>query len=71
MEILVFKTNLRYKKSIRNAAPHLQTILGIHTWNVDLKDIDSILRIEAQNVTPSCIETTLRNAGFHCEELRD
>ncbi len=71
MEILVFKTNLRFKKNIRSIEPHLQNINGIHTWNVDLKDCDRILRVEAKNVIPSSIENLLQHAGYYCEELKD
>lgn len=71
MDILVFKTNIRYKKHIKSLKPHLENIDGITRWNFDLHDEDNILRIEASNVVPASIESLLRNVGYHCEELPD
>jgi hypothetical protein len=70
MDILVFKTNLRYKKHITSLTPHLQSFNGIMEWNVDLKDCDKILRIKALNVLPSSIENVVQGAGYFCEELQ-
>ena len=69
MEILVFKTNIRYKKQILSVAKHLDTIADIRKWNFDLHDKDKILRIEARELSPRAIEQTLHHAGYFCEEL--
>jgi hypothetical protein len=69
MEVLVFKTNLRYKKQVSAVASCLNTIDGIQKWNVDLQDRDKILRIEARDLSPQVIEHTLLLAGYFCEEL--
>ena len=71
MEILVFKTNVRYKKNIRTVTPHLENLHGINRWNFDLHDKDKILRIEASDVVPSSIESLLQSVGYYCEELTD
>lgn len=70
MKILVFKTNIRYKKNISSIKPHLSGV-SIHSWNVDLEDCDKILRVEALNVHPLSIEKLLHNAGYYCEDLKD
>jgi hypothetical protein len=69
MDILVFKTNLKYKKNITEVVTHIESLPGITRWNVDLKDVDKVLRIEAKNLSPRIVETTLKNVGFYCEEL--
>ena len=46
MEVLVFKTNLRFKKQINAVTPHINNLQGVARWNVDLDDSDKILRIE-------------------------
>ena len=69
MDILVFKTNLRYRKHIHQISSHLDSLQGIIRWNVDMHDKDRILRIEAQNLSPRVIENTLSHAGYSCEEL--
>jgi copper chaperone CopZ len=70
MEVLVFKTNLRFKKQIDAVTPHINNLRGITRWNVDLDDIDKVLRIESDNLNPRTVETTLQQAGYHCEELQ-
>jgi len=73
MQILVFKTNLEDKLHIKAARKILSKIQGILYWNVDLHDIDKILRIEASEllVVPVRVEQTLRQEGYYCEELKD
>ena len=71
MEILVFKTNIRYKKNVSSIMPHLQSITGIMEWNVDLEDRDKILRVKTLDVMPSSIESVVQAAGYYCEELPD
>lgn len=71
MEILVFKTNVRYKKNIRYITPHLESLKGITRLNFDLHDKDKILRIESSDVVPASIEILLKREGYYCEELTD
>lgn len=71
MEILVFKTNIRYKKQVHAVTAHLENIAGIQRWNVDLLDKDKVLRIEARDLSPRTVEHTLLHAGYFCEELPD
>ena len=71
MNILVFKTNIRYKKQVNAVSRHINTIDGIIRWNVDLDDKDKILRIETTSLSPRVIENTLLQAGYSCEELED
>lgn len=72
MQVLVFKTNLEDQGQILNAGQLLHPIRGIHRWNVDMHDIDNILRIEADpTLSPRIIENTLQTGGWLCEELTD
>ncbi|HEY2722582.1 MAG TPA: hypothetical protein VGI82_12695 [Chitinophagaceae bacterium] len=71
MEILVFKTNLRYKKNIKEVMPHLNELRGITKWNVDFHDKDKILRIIGNNLSPRLVENILHRVGYTCEELPD
>ena len=70
MEVLVFKTNIRYKKQLNAIQPHIAEHPGILKWNVDLKDCDKILRIETTSLHAAKIESLITNAGFYCEELK-
>ena len=69
MQILVFKTNLSEHIHISKVGPFLEMHPGVSKWNVDLKDSDNILRIEAIDLKGNEIEQILVNAGFSCEEL--
>ncbi len=72
MQVLVFKTNLEDQRLVIHAGELLHPINGIHRWNVDMHDIDNILRVEADpGVSPRIIENTLQNGGLLCEELTD
>jgi hypothetical protein len=70
MEVLVFKTNLRFKKHISAVTPHINNLQGVTRWNVDLDDKDKILRIESRDLSPRSVESTLQQAGYFCEELQ-
>jgi copper chaperone CopZ len=71
MDIMVFKTNIAYKKNVAEIKPHLQAIPGVQRITVDLHDIDKVLRIEASNLSTTHIRTVVQKAGFYCEELTD
>ena len=67
--ILVFKTNIRYKKQIKEVRRHIDAETQIIKWNVDLHDIDKILRVESLNLHPAFVENLVQKAGYYCEEL--
>ena len=69
MQVQVFRTNIRFKKQLKLVSPHLNSIKGIHRWNIDFQDRDRILRIETELLPPLAISRTLREAGFVCDEL--
>ncbi len=71
MQVLIFKTNIRYKKHINEVQQHIANQPGIIKWNVDLKDVDKILRIETLYLHPTKIEGLVKKAGYICEELKD
>jgi hypothetical protein len=70
-EILVFKTNLLNDSDIEKVALLLNAHSGIREWNIDQNDIDHVLRVEADQVTPGEVIMILQGAGFICEELPD
>ena len=71
MEILVFKTNVQYKKNLKQVMPHLNEMKGVVRWNIDFHDRDKVLRIVSNNLSPRVVENTLKNVGYACEELTD
>ncbi len=69
MEVLILKTNIRYKKNVKAVASLLDEQHRIYKWNIDLKDIDKVLRIESDELELNEVVQLINNAGFHCEEL--
>jgi len=68
--ILVFKTDIRVA-DVEKLHAILGTLPGVRQWNVDCQDIDHVLRVESDDVTPVEIIRHLKDAGFFCEELPD
>ncbi|MGV3765731.1 MAG: hypothetical protein ACO1NW_06365 [Chitinophagaceae bacterium] len=72
MEILVFKTDIHNDTEVEAISPILETLPMVSRWNVDLQDVDKILRIESKETACARnIESVLQKAGFYCEELPD
>jgi len=71
VNLLIFKTNIGSKKQVAKVAKLLNDEDEILRWNIDLQDIDRVLRIEAINVGKHKIISIIENAGFFCEELAD
>jgi copper chaperone len=71
IQVLVFKTNLRWKKDLRQVTPALNNQPGILRWNVDQQDVDCVLRIETNQLLSQDIVQLISNSGYTCEELPD
>lgn len=69
MSVHVFKTNIINSTHVKNVAPTLQSIYGVQKWNIDLHDIDKVLRVEANDLNPDAIANVVQMAGYYCEEL--
>jgi hypothetical protein len=69
MEVLILKTNIRFKKQVRTVAPLLDSRQNIARWNIDLNDVDKVLRIESKDIQLKEVVQLIHAAGFHCEEL--
>jgi hypothetical protein len=71
MEILVFKTDIHNHTEIEAIASIIGILPTVSRWNVDLQDVDKILRVESREACARNIEEVLQKAGFYCEELAD
>jgi hypothetical protein len=70
-EILVFKTNITNEEERSRLADLLSLYAHVIKWNIDIQDIDHVLRVEADGLRSSTIIELLHSAGFECEELPD
>lgn len=71
MEVLVFKTSVVDRLSVRALQPELDRLAGKGKWNFDLADCDNILRIASERVQPQKAIQLLDYFGFECAELED
>ena len=71
LEVLVFKTGIANSIALKRAAFVLNQLRGIARWNIDMQDDDHVLRIETSAITAEEIITTIKYAGYRCEELTD
>jgi hypothetical protein len=69
--ILVFETNIKFKKDITKVGRLINTERRIKKWNVDLADTDKVLRVESSDLNPTEIIQLLNDAGYRCNELQD
>jgi hypothetical protein len=71
MNILIFRTNIRFKKDLRVIQPLLSAYKSVVQWNIDRDDVDRILRVVSTSNDPAGIIKTINKAGYNCEELPD
>jgi len=69
MHILIFKTNIKYKKDLHNITYVMKGIPSVAFWNVDREDVDNVLRIGSTVNDTEAIRNKVRYAGYLCEEL--
>lgn len=70
MSILVFRTNIINATHVKRVSPHIKKIDGIQKWNIDLHDVDKVLRVVVgDDLSASYIELVVQNAGYFCTEL--
>jgi hypothetical protein len=70
-DILVFKTSIDSEHDLQKIAPVLNHDHRIQKWNVDLTDVDHILRIESRDHDAAFVIQLINQEGFLCEELPD
>ena len=69
MEILIFKTNINQKIDVDRIKPLLNQHNNIRSWNVDIEDVDKVLRVEAKADISADIENLIKKAGYQCGGL--
>ena len=69
--VMVFKTNIIYKKDIKKLSPVLSANPQIIKWNVDSEDVDKVLRIVPEKISAEEIIRLVEEQGYNCEELPD
>ncbi|BAV04118.1 hypothetical protein SAMN05421788_104146 [Filimonas lacunae] len=68
-QILIFKTNIRTPKDHHAVKNSLDTHQQISQWNIDMQDVDCVLRIESYQVKTHEIIALINSQGYQCSEL--
>lgn len=72
MEILVMHSNIDSLDAVQTVAQTLDAQKEILRWNVDIEDVDNVLRVVClDEFTPQMLSSTIERAGYFCEELQE
>ncbi len=69
--LFIFGTNLQTEKDKQVISKVLNANNEIERWNIDLEDIDSVLRVESQTLTAEQIIKIIKDQDFKCSELSE
>jgi hypothetical protein len=67
--VYVFKTSVNTKRKAECVRVHIENLIECKS-NFDLIDCDKILRLEADFVEVSLINSLMKSLGFECQELK-
>ncbi|MGN6438697.1 MAG: hypothetical protein ACTHMM_19295 [Agriterribacter sp.] len=67
--ILIFKTNIRSAEDVNRIKSSLNNHQYIQQWNVDLHDVDCVLRIVSPSLQHEQIIELINTHGYECTEL--
>lgn len=65
----VLRTSIDSPAAVAEVSAILNSINGVLRWNIDLEDVDNVLRVESDSLTSTEIIETLQQAGYTAEDL--
>lgn len=69
-KVLILKTNIKTKKHVKTLKSFFDNHSNIVKWNIDLEDVDNVLKIEATpNINEQVIIEQIKTFGFQCDVL--
>lgn len=72
MNLLIYKTDIDTPQKVGQLATVFDSFESVKSWNVDMDDIDKILRIElVKKTNERDILNSLNSCGIQIEELPD
>ena len=71
MNIFVYKTDIEGDYDLETIDDILSNHETIIRWNVDVEDVDKVLRIESTADNADELAKKVAQAGYLCEELPD
>ncbi len=67
--ILVFAINIKTESEKRTISAVLDKNSAIQQWNIDLEDVDCVLRIVSETLSEEEIIDIIKNQDFKCTTL--
>ena len=67
--ILVFATNIKTESEKRTISAVLDKNPAIQQWNIDLEDVDCVLRIVSETLSEAEIISIIKSQDFKCTTL--
>ena len=72
MKLLIFKTDIENKKSIKAVKSLFKFQSNIINWSIDIEDIDKVLKVNTtEAINENDIKNLIKARGFQCEPLPD
>jgi hypothetical protein len=68
-QVLIFKTGIQTQKDRLFIKPILDNHAFIEQWNLDMEDVDCVLRIVSSHLKHKDIIELVTWCGFYCDEL--
>lgn len=69
MEQLKFKTSIKCTGCLDKVTPQLNNTHGIENWEVDLKNPDKVLTVNAQDASEEDVVKAVKKVGFEIERI--
>lgn len=69
MEQLKFKTSIKCTGCLNKVTPQLNNTHGIENWEVDLKNPDKVLTVNAQDASEEDVVKAVKKVGFEIERI--
>lgn len=70
MEQMKFKTSIKCTGCLDKVTPQLNNTQGIENWEVDLKNPDKILTVNANDASEVDVVKAVKKVGFEVEMIR-
>ena len=68
-QLFIFKTDIGPLCSNCAVYKTLDNHNEIHSWSIDLEDVDCVLRVVSDTLTPTGIIEIINQSGHQCSEL--
>lgn len=69
MSEVKFKTNIKCSGCLAKVTPHLEGVVGMNDWEVDIVDPAKVLTVDLDTATEQDVKAAVEAAGFTLEKI--